>query len=460
MAQRFTVSTIFRAMDHMSGPMSKMQRNANRAMKGISGGVRFLKTAAIGIASVLATGAVGKAINDFQKSGDEIAKTARMLGLSAETLQELRFASDREGISAEALTTAFRLMNKNVGDLKAGQGELYSRLKLTNPALARQLRTVQGSEEGFTILIDAISKETDVTKRAALAQAAFGRSGQELIKLAVGGTKGLEALRVEARKYGGVLSNEAAAAAERFNDSMTNLKASLTGLKNVALGGLIEQLQPMIQGFAEWIAINKQLIGQNLGRIVGVIGNVFQQVGPIILRLLEKLLPALAKIVDTALPVFVQLIEALLPLLDPLLALLDPLLEIFLALAPAIVAVAELLKAVLVPVLEILKPLLELLATLLEPIAKGVAWAAKGLGGLLGGALGKVSERVGGRPQSAASGLAAGMASSTTESRSTVDVNLNNLPRGSTVKQSGKAPGFTLNTGYVFATGQGQGGLW
>ena len=453
---KFTVSTVFRAFDHTSKVASKMQRNVQRSIKGMASAGRFMGTALRGAIAVLATGAVAKGINDFANSGDEIAKTARMLGLGAEALQELRFAADREGISAENLTMAFRLMNKNIGDLKSNQGELYSRLKVTNPALAKQLRTVNSSEEGFTILIDAISKETDVTKRAALAQAAFGRSGQELIKLAVGGTKGLAALREEARRYGGVLSNEAAAAAERFQDSMTNLKAALTGLKNIGLTAVITQLQPMIQGFAEWISVNKELIGQNLQRVFGIIGDVFKEIGPIILRLLEKLLPALAKIVDTALPVFVQLIESLLPLLDPLLALLDPLLEIFIALTPAIIAIADMITTVLKPALEILRPILELLAIVLKPIVDLIAYVAKGVGGILSKPLGRLAGVLNG-PQTAGSAAATGSAASQ-EFRSTVDVNLNNVPAGSKVKQTGAAPGFSLNLGYAFA--QGAGGRW
>jgi hypothetical protein len=37
---------------------------------------------------------------------------------------------------------------------------------------------------------------------------------------------------------------------------------------------------------------------------------------------------------------------------------------------------------------------------------------------------------------------------STTENRSTVDVNFNNTPQGTTIRQRGRAPGLQLNTGY------------
>jgi hypothetical protein len=42
------------------------------------------------------------------------------------------------------------------------------------------------------------------------------------------------------------------------------------------------------------------------------------------------------------------------------------------------------------------------------------------------------------------------MASTVSESRSTVDVNLNNLPAGTAVRQRGRAPGITVNTGFAF----------
>ncbi len=93
MASKFTISTAFKAKDQMTSSVKRM----NKAMAGFSKTLRFIKAAFVG-------GVIVKAIGGFAKKGDEIAKTARQIGLPAEALQELRFAADRQGVTSEILT--------------------------------------------------------------------------------------------------------------------------------------------------------------------------------------------------------------------------------------------------------------------------------------------------------------------------------------------------------------------
>ncbi len=60
--------------------------------------------AAIGAAAVAAGAALVKNANDESLLGDEIAKTARIVGVSAEQFQVLRFAADRSGVAMSSVT--------------------------------------------------------------------------------------------------------------------------------------------------------------------------------------------------------------------------------------------------------------------------------------------------------------------------------------------------------------------
>jgi hypothetical protein len=75
-------------------------------------------------------------------------------------------------------------------------------LKQNDKQLLNQLENVNSNEEAFNLLMDAIQRAPDEFTRTGLAQAAFGKSGQELILLANEGAGGISRLRNEAREYG------------------------------------------------------------------------------------------------------------------------------------------------------------------------------------------------------------------------------------------------------------------
>ena len=252
MARGPTVSTTFNAKDKITGPMKKMQKN----MK---------KFALVGGAAIAAAAAVTiKAVNNFANAGDEVAKTARKIGISVEALQELRFAADRSGVSTEQFSLSMQKLNKNVGDLRAGTGSLKTILDKTNPAMADQLMNAEDNEAAFNILVKALSETENQMDKAALAQAAFGRTGQDLLILTENGADGIAKLREEARKYGDIISNEAAAASELYVDSLTNMKSSMKALRNQALVPLMKKIQPFIQLMADWVSANQDVIKQNM----------------------------------------------------------------------------------------------------------------------------------------------------------------------------------------------------
>jgi phage-related protein len=440
---KLAVQTLFSAIDHLTGPMAGMRKgvsgfaqHASRASRGVGAGFRGMGGIIRTAAAALATGAVAKAVSDFGTRADDISDISKRVGFSAQAWQEYVYAAKAADMTSEDLTGVVQKMNNNLGQLKQGTGSLFTNLKKTNPQLALQLKHTSDSGVAFQILMDAIKGETDVTKRAALSQAAFGKSGQAIIDMA----GDLNEKRAEARASGSIISQADIDAGQNLHNTLIRLKASGMGILNTVLGRVAHSIGPILEKFNQWIQVNREFIGQKLDIIFRVIGNVFQQLGPSIVRVIEKLLPAIEKVIDKALPILVDLLEMLLPILDPLLELLDPILDIFVALAPAIKAVAELVKTILVPVLEILKPILQLLAELMKPVAGAIAFISKGIGGLVGGPLQGLADRLGGgvpvSPNTGAIAAGASGGGGTWNGR----LDIAGAPRGSTMKSSGSAP--------------------
>lgn len=277
--KRFTVEAVFRGINKISKPVKSMGRSISnfvrQSNKKISKlGQRFkslglaMGKAIIGGAGIAAA-AMGAAVMKTAELGDEAAKTGRRLGITAESLQELRFAADRQGVSSSLLNSSFTALQKRVGELKSGTGSLYAFLKKTgDSALFRQLKLAKNTEEAFALITQKAETIKDPMKKAAFAAAAFSRSGVDMLKFMEAGTGGISKLREEARKYGAVISNEAANNSELFIDAMTNFKAVTAGVALTLGAKLMPALTEIIQGFADFWAENKQIISVGIDKFL------------------------------------------------------------------------------------------------------------------------------------------------------------------------------------------------
>lgn len=274
---RPNIEAVFSAIDKMSPVVKRMAKNvqtfgsrSQAAVSKISGAFNKLKGVMQAAMALYAGSIVVKAINDFATLGDEVAKTAKELDITVEGLQKMRFAMERQGGSADSVDKAFSDMNKTLGKMQAGTGRLSTLLDKTNPQLKQQLLTAKTSEERFKLLTNAIATETDTTKKAALADAAFGSSKRDILKLTEDGTDAMEALYKESERYG-LITEESAKASEAYKDAVTNLTAASKGLLYTAMGPIIQQLTPLLQKMADWIAANRELISTRVNQFLSVV---------------------------------------------------------------------------------------------------------------------------------------------------------------------------------------------
>lgn len=253
------------------GDESKV-RSFEGAVKGLVGGL----TLAVGAMKAVNAAAFGLA-NAAARVGDEVAKTGRQLGVSAEALQEYRFAFDRLGVSEGEATAGLERFSRALG--RAGQGSKTEAGAFE--ALGVNIRNADGSLRNMEDLLpeaaDGLAAIQNEAERAAMAQDLFGRSGGRLaMALAAGGAE-IENLREEFRLLGGGLTNEQAKAAEEFTDTMTNLRTVLNGIKLQIGAELMPVFRPMLQAFTEFMALNRASIIEKMGAAFEAISGVFQR---------------------------------------------------------------------------------------------------------------------------------------------------------------------------------------
>jgi len=223
-------------------------------------GMSMLKMGAMMAAPLVAGAKV------FSSMGDQIAKMARRTGMSTEALSELSYAASRSGTTVEALENSLRRMQRTIYD--AGEGLSTAVDGLANLGLS--LGELQGlkPEEQFKLMAQRLSEIEDPTTRAAMAMVLFGRSGTALLPMFEKGAAGIEELQAAARRLGLTISQEDAAAAEKFTDIIADLwKVIKQGLFTVG-AALAEQLQTWAKDFTDTAASAKEFVDQHRQLVV------------------------------------------------------------------------------------------------------------------------------------------------------------------------------------------------
>jgi len=191
-------------------------------------------------------------ITDFQ---DKIAKASKATGIAVKSLSSLGFVAERSGASLDAVTIGLRTMIKRAADASYG----LKTAERSFEQLGIQVTDANGNlKEGNALLLEiaeSFKRETDATKKAALAQEIFGRSGLDLIPMLNEGKEGIEALQKRAEELGITFDEKTAAKAEEFRDRVTDLNTALNGLKfqlvtNVT-PALVEMFETMTTGITD-----------------------------------------------------------------------------------------------------------------------------------------------------------------------------------------------------------------
>ena len=314
---------------------------------GSEGGSKFGKSFATGIkvagatigaalaATTAAVVAGGKAFvnaaQDVAAYGNEIDKESQKLGISAQAYQEWDFIMQHAGASIDGMKTA---MKKLVTEAQNG-GEAFEALGLSQEQVANM-----SQEELFSATISALMDMENETERTALASSLLGKSAMELGPLLNMSASDLEEMRQQAHELGAVMSDEAVASSAQFQDSLQNVQASLSGLKNNMMSEFLPSMSTVMDGLSSifsgsdidgGLASIEAGIQQLANNLVAKAPQIFAIGGSIVKALTTSIVSNLPTLLDAALPVlsdFISLIVDLTPeLVNAVFSLINNLLD-------------------------------------------------------------------------------------------------------------------------------------
>ena len=215
--------------------------------------------AAAGIAIAAATtAAVAGTIHlttSTAELGDKIAKTSRRMGISTNAYQAFDHAMNVAGTSMDQQGEAISKISRKIRDAAEGVGTGAKAFERMGISVRDSQGNVKSSEAVILEVADAFSELPDGVDKAAISMDLFEESGTKLIEFLNMGSEGINTLGAEAIALGGVMSNEATAAAEQFNDALGRFNKVTEASTNKVGQLLVAAFVPMLDKFT---ALQKQ----------------------------------------------------------------------------------------------------------------------------------------------------------------------------------------------------------
>lgn len=294
---KFGIGILISADDKASrviGHVAASTKTLGMGIGKVFGGLAKAGAWAGGIAAV-GTGVVAALGKQIIDSTGELKDFAVQTGFGVEALQEWQYASKQAGVDSEAFAGSIGFLNKNLGALKGNQGTLFAFLKQRGDSgFLRQLQSASPAQ-ALELLIRKMERIQDPAARAALATAAFGRSGAVMARLAVEGSASLDKMRERARALGLVMGGDAVNAVESLGDQIDEAKAVIGALGRDILVSLVPGISKATGGLTDWIAANrKMIVGEavdflrRMWRGLESIGEWIREHGPSIANVLCK----------------------------------------------------------------------------------------------------------------------------------------------------------------------------
>lgn len=329
-------------MAKISLDSSEYEKGIGNAKSSFSGLGSHIASGAktIGKAGVAAFAAIGTAIGGATTAlisnaketaayADNIDKMSQKMGFTTDAFQEWDFIMQHSGSSIEAVKGSLVKLDKAL----ESDSDAWGKLGLSQEELLNM-----SSEERFEATVKALQGVTDETEKAALAQDVFGKSYQELMPLLNTSAEETENMKKQVHDLGGVMSEDAVKAGAQFQDSLQNLKTSLTGAKNNLMGEFLPSLSTVMDGLSALFSGDESGIGkitqgiedfasklnEKLPKVIQTVGSILTSLISALPQAFEAIASQLPSILEQAIPV---LIDAVVGLADAIVSALPKIMD-------------------------------------------------------------------------------------------------------------------------------------
>lgn len=252
----------------IDGSLKRVEASFKRTTRAAANFSRSLKVVA-GAALAVAS---GRALGGLVRGGLEATRTltemAKVIGITTQELQELRFMGAQVGISTKTTDAAIQRLSRRMGEAAEGSGLLLGILQDYNIAL----RDEDGNIRSVTAVLDGLATATQNAasqqERLIIANRAFDIEGTKFVNVLIRGTRGMAAWAAEARRMGLVWNDDMIAQAEAATIALTQQDLALSNLRQrmaIALGPTITWMADRLASLVDWAVRAKKAIRELVG---------------------------------------------------------------------------------------------------------------------------------------------------------------------------------------------------
>lgn len=215
--------------------------------------------------------------------GDAAAKTGVALGMSAEQWQQWQHVAALSGASADEMRAAMDDLSKGVQEaLTLGSGPFIQGMEALGLSMDEPAIQSRDLNEIFGFLSDELAALPDGLDKTAIAVRLFGGAGHRLIPMLNAGSKGIADMKQEATDLGKVLSNEAAAESEKFNDELERTTSTFKGVAQSIVSELLPVARDWLAMQRSWLDANRSLVQEDLAGLIHQIVEAVRVLIPIV----------------------------------------------------------------------------------------------------------------------------------------------------------------------------------
>lgn len=273
---RYSVETIFRAVDRMTAPISRMQSGISRFTRRAESGLRRVSdmtwniskvsgaaAAAIGGAFMAAAGGIAFFVAETNRANSEINEMSKAMGVSALSARAADSLLTPLGMNWENYTDLIEELGNKMGELKnTGEMKTFQEaIGLTNIKM-KELKALK-PEQQFTRIMDSLAKMEDQQKAQFVADEIFGGEGNKFVSALKARGLTMTSLIENYKKYN-FYNEQGEKATAAFNAALTPLTTTANSAKSQIAALTGGAMVPYIQKATEWAAANKELINSKI----------------------------------------------------------------------------------------------------------------------------------------------------------------------------------------------------
>lgn len=248
---------VFRAIDQVSGEAGKVVDSlgkVNKRQQLVARELAGLKRIVGGVTTAFAAGSA--ALIKFTHAGDEIAKSARKIGVSAETYQSLGLAVRDAGGSTQGLYTGLRQLTRIIGETASGSGRGIEAFEQLGISVRDAGGNVKSTDELLIEINAAMAGVGSEAEKANIANRLFGRGWTDLNVVMKDGATAIADAQKRAEDLGAVVSSELLTKTEQATSQWEKLGTTFeaVAIKAAASFGGESEALGAVQGFLSEIS--------------------------------------------------------------------------------------------------------------------------------------------------------------------------------------------------------------